>query len=103
MHKLVFASTFLIASFQGLLCENLAEHSIFQDDGELSTSPRLRLVKNAVVSESVEKIQKIKGNPPVMQRMGKQRSMRDPNYVNWSSVTNNKDVLREHSKERLFV
>ena len=81
MHKLVFASTFLIASFQGLLCAylarslHIAEHSMFQDDGELSTSP---------------------------QRMGKQSCKRDPNYVDWSSVSNNMDVLREHLKERLF-
>jgi hypothetical protein len=38
-----------------------------------------------------------------MQRMTKQKSKRDPDYVAWSSVTNNMDVLREHLKEKLFV
>ena len=97
-----FASTFFIASLKGLLCAHLAGYSMFQDDGELSTSPYSSQDQNETVSESFKKIQKKKENPPFMQRMRKQESKRDPNYVAWSSVSINMDVLREHLKG-LFV
>ena len=98
-----FALTFLIGSFQGLLCIKLAGHSMLQDDGELSTSPNLSQTQSENVSESFEMIQNKKENPPLMQILRKQKSKRDPDYVAWSSFTNNMDLLREHLKEKLFV
>ena len=103
MANMFFASTFLIASFHGLFCVNHARHSMFQDDREIYTYSNISQAQNEVVSISFEKIQKIKENPPFMQRMRQQKSKRDPNYVAWSSITNNMDMLREHLKEKLFV
>jgi hypothetical protein len=76
---------------------------MFQDDGKLSTSPYSSQDQNETVSESFEKIQKMKENALFMQRMRKQKSKRDPNDVAWSSVSNNIDILREHLKGKLFV
>ena len=92
-----FASTVLIESFHGLLCLNQAVHSMFQDDQELSTFPNFPQTQN--VDFSLETNQ----NQPLIQKMRKQMSKRDPNYVAWISVSNNMDVLREHLKEKLFV
>ena len=92
-----FASTFLLASFHGLLCVNQSVHSMYQDDQELSTFPNFPQTQN--VDFSLETNQ----NQPLIQKMRKQMSKRDPNYVAWISVSNNMDVLREHLKEKLFV
>ena len=103
MANIFFASTFLIASFHGIHSVNHAGHSMLKGDYELSTSPNLSQAQSENVSESFEKIQKIKENTSLMQNLRKQKSKRDPNYVAWSSVTNNMDVLREHFKEKLYV
>ena len=92
-----FAATFLIASFHGLLCVNQAVHSMFQDDQELSTFPNFPQTQNEDFSLETNQ------NQPLIQKMRKQMSKRDPNYVAWISVSNNMDVLREHLKEKLFV
>ena len=98
--NIFFASIFLIASFPRA---HLAGHSMLQDDGELSTSPNLSQTQSENVSESFEMIQNKKENPPLMQKLRKQKSKRVPDYVAWSSITNNMDLLREHLKEKLFV
>ena len=65
---------FFIASFQRLLFAHLSGHSMFQDDGQLSTSPNLRQAQSENVEESFETIQNKKENPPLMQRMRMQKS-----------------------------